>query len=67
MSSDSQRQAGCTGYRRFVSRRQFLETMGGGLGSIALADLLQADGQLPSTYHAPTVKRVLLLFMSAGG
>ena len=66
MSSDSKRQSGCTGYRRFVSRRRFLETMGGGLGSIALADLLKADGQLPATDHPPTAKRVLLLFMSAG-
>lgn len=59
----------CTGYRRFVSRRDFLRTTGGGLGAIALADLL--GGEQPGTgnvqpHHRPTAKRVLMLFMSAG-
>jgi hypothetical protein len=59
----------CTGYRRFVSRRDFLHTMGGGLGSVALTDLLHAEGQSTNEsgpHHKPTAKRVLLLFMSAG-
>ncbi|MCH7990390.1 MAG: DUF1501 domain-containing protein [Planctomycetes bacterium] len=59
----------CTGYRRYVSRREFLQTVGGGLGSIALCDLLHADGVQtthPAPHHLPKAKRVLLLFMSAG-
>lgn len=59
----------CTGYRRFISRRRFLESFGGGLGSLALADLLRADqpaSRLAQPHHPPTAKRVLLLFMSAG-
>ena len=59
----------CTGCHRFVTRRRFLETFGGGLGAIALADLLRADGaggRPPGPHHRPTAKRVLLLFMSAG-
>jgi hypothetical protein len=59
----------CTGSRRFVSRRDFLQTMGGGLGSIALADLLHADAEKShrqASHHKPTAKRVLMLFMSAG-
>jgi hypothetical protein len=65
MSSDPHPRTNCTGRRRFVSRRRFLQTMGGGLGMIALADLLRAEhGAGP--HHRPTAKRVLLLFMSAG-
>jgi hypothetical protein len=59
----------CTGYQRFVSRRDFLRRAGGGLGMLALADLLRADGELaggPGLHHPATAKRVLLLFMSAG-
>jgi hypothetical protein len=59
----------CTGYQRFVSRRDFLRSAGGGLGTVALADLLRADDRLVGgrgLHHAPTAKRVLLLFMSAG-
>lgn len=63
------RSSNCTGYQRFVSRRDFLRTSGGGLGLMALADLLQADEKLaggPGVHHPAAAKRVLLLFMSAG-
>lgn len=69
MSSDPHASTNCTGHRRFVTRRQFLQTMGGGLGMLALADLLRAEqGPAPSAmpHHRPTARRVLLLFMSAG-
>ena len=59
----------CTGYRRFVTRRDFLRQSGGGLGMIALADLLRADEKLAEgsgLHHAASAKRVILLFMSAG-
>ncbi len=59
----------CTGYQRFVSRRDFLRQMGGGLGMVGLADLLRAEDRLsPAKGRLPTAmaKRVLLLFMSAG-
>ena len=57
----------CTGTNRFVDRRSFLRSMGGGLGSIALADLARAEGSTPQKlHHRPTAKRVLFLFMSAG-
>lgn len=63
------RRTNCTGYDRYVSRRDFLKRAGGGLGMIALADLLRADEKLEASslpHHPPTAKRVLLLFMSAG-
>jgi hypothetical protein len=63
------RTTNCTGSRRFVSRRDFLGNVGGGLGAIAFADLLRADGKLPAgggLHHPATAKRVLMLFMSAG-
>jgi hypothetical protein len=58
----------CTGYRRFASRRDFLRHAGGGLGLVALADLLRADQKLASAgpHHPARAKRVLMLFMSAG-
>ncbi len=41
--------------------------MGGGLGMVALPDLLRADGIGDGgLHHKPSAKRVLLLFMSAG-
>jgi hypothetical protein len=63
---------------RQVSRRWFLEQCGVGLGSIALGQLLQAEGYAasPTTstgvnplapkapHHAPKAKRVLFLFMA---
>ena len=44
-----------------LSRRQFLARSGGGLGALALADLLRG-GRKPD--HAPRAKRVVQLFMS---
>ena len=63
---------------RQVSRRWFLEQCGVGLGSIALGQLLQAEGYGASPtksagvnplsprapHHAPKAKRVLFLFMA---
>ena len=63
---------------RQVSRRWFLEQCGVGLGSIALGQLLQADGYAASPdkaasvnplapkapHHAAKAKRVLFLFMA---
>lgn len=54
---------------RHINRRELLRIAGGGLGLIALADLLCAEGKLadqPGLHHPATAKRVLLLFMSAG-
>jgi hypothetical protein len=70
----------CTGHEYLVSRRDLLRTLGGGLGYVALADLLcgpspgAAAAPLSSAaatsarapHHRPTAKRVLMLFMSAG-
>lgn len=44
-----------------ISRRHFLAKSGGGLGALALADLL---GRGERTHHAPRAKRVVQLFMS---
>lgn len=71
----------CTGSQRFWSRRDFLWQLGGGLGGIALADLLRADDRLDQsglsiaattrrstarTHHLPRASRVIQLFMSCG-
>lgn len=66
----------CTGYERFLDRREVLRRMGGGLGLVALADLLAGDQKLaragaPASalaglHHRASAKRVLMLFMSAG-
>lgn len=58
--------------QRPLSRREFLWQTGGGLGGIALAHLLNRDGQLASAtpglpdglHHPPRAKRVIQLFMS---
>ena len=50
------------------SRRSFLSTLGGGLGSIALTDLI-ANAETPlrtGPHFAPKAKRVILLFMTGG-
>ncbi|MGE3819295.1 MAG: DUF1501 domain-containing protein [Isosphaeraceae bacterium] len=59
-----------------VDRRDFLWSLGGGLGGIALAHLLGAEGALAAAeprggvvgvggpHHAPKAKRVVQLFMS---
>ncbi|MBX7075146.1 MAG: DUF1501 domain-containing protein [Pirellulales bacterium] len=68
----------CQGSPRFASRRDFLWRSAGGLGGIALADLLAADGRLAAAHapaplthggcphHPPRAKRVIQLFMSCG-
>src|SRR5262245_63515586 len=58
------------------SRRELLQTLGGGFGSIALAALLADEGRLvaddadplaPRKPHfEPSAKRVIFLFMSGG-
>jgi hypothetical protein len=48
-----------------LDRRDFLWRLGGGLGGIALAELLARDGRLAAArQHAPRARRVVQLFMS---
>lgn len=49
-----------------MNRRNFLWQFGGGLGGVALAQLLHRDGLLaaPKTHHTPKAKRVVQLYMS---
>lgn len=52
-----------------MNRRDFLWQLGGGLGGIALADLLARDGLLAAApngipHHPPKAKRVVQLYMS---
>ena len=60
----------CTGHdHQPLSRRNFLWRYGGGLGGIALADLLGREGSLaqaetPKPQFTPKAKRVVQLFMS---
>ncbi len=60
-----------------LTRRHFLGRLGGGIGSVALASLMeprlfaestggQAGGQLTGLHHAPKAKRVIYLFQSGG-
>jgi hypothetical protein len=58
-----------------LSRRQLLWHFGGGLGGIALAELLARDGLLAGTdqrapglglHHRPKARRVIQLFMNGG-
>lgn len=52
---------------RVMNRRAFLLHSGGGLGGIALAQLLaqhRLGGESPIRHHAPTAQRVVQLFMS---
>ena len=49
------------------TRRDFLGTLGSGLGGMALASLLQRDAFAAAALHqAPTAKRVIQLFMNGG-
>src|SRR5918993_1300349 len=50
------------------SRRRFLQSAGMGLGSLALASLLQQDApaQERRAHHEPKVKSVIWLFMTGG-
>jgi hypothetical protein len=54
-----------------LTRRAFLGRSAGGLGSVALAalmndKLLAGQGSLPGCHHAPKAKRVIFLFMAGG-
>ena len=52
------------------SRRKFLAAAGGGFGSLALSNLLMADGAKKSLnggiHHPAKVKRIIQLFMTGG-
>src|SRR5271170_2761877 len=55
----------------FFSRRQMIQAMGGGFGSIALAGLLAPPAAAMPTasrgpHFAPRAKRVIHLFMNGG-
>lgn len=72
MTADSRR---CSETSRDGTRRDFLWQLGGGLGGLALLDLLHADGRLRSTDSArrepgahfqPRARQVIQLFMSCG-
>ena len=63
----------CHEQRPLLSRRALLSRVGMGLGSIALTDLIGSQrwataggGELPSTHHPATAKRVIYLFQSGG-
>ena len=50
-----------------LTRRDFLGTLGSGLGGISLASLLQRDALAAAAlHHAPKAKRVIQLFMNGG-
>src|SRR5262249_9220556 len=60
-----------------ISRRSFISSLGGGLGSVVLADLLASQTTSSQTawadaphrvgpHFAPKAKRVILLFMTGG-
>src|SRR6056297_1550213 len=51
-----------------LDRRQWLAQAGGGVGMLALADLLRADGVIeqPRPHFAATAKSVIWLFMEGG-
>jgi hypothetical protein len=63
-------------YQRLVTRRQLFGRTAAGLGTVALASLLndrlfaasphQTNGVLPALHFAPKAKRVIYLFMSGG-
>ena len=66
-----------TDYRQNQTRRYFLSRMSGGLGTAALATLLNHDLQaaninatdapgLPAPHYSPQVRRVIYLFQSGG-
>ncbi|MBL8829816.1 MAG: DUF1501 domain-containing protein [Planctomycetaceae bacterium] len=55
-------------YPTLVTRREMMQTLGGGLGGLALADVLrEAARGAPLTPHfAPRAKHVIFLFMGGG-
>ncbi len=58
--------------RRSLVRRQFMQSTGLALGSLALGQLLEREAKAGATdfasitHHAPRAKRVIYLFMSGG-
>jgi hypothetical protein len=52
-------------FPRALTRRELLWQLGGGLGGIALADLLAAD-TAGGLHHRPRARRVVQLFMNGG-
>lgn len=54
-------------HETYLSRREWLWHLGGGLGGIALASLLDRDGWLKAEpHHRPRARRVVQLFMAGG-
>lgn len=51
--------------RTSVSRRDFLQSAGGGLGGLALTAMLASEGH-GATHHAPKAKRVIQIFCPGG-
>ena len=52
-----------------LSRRDFLWKSGGGLGGVAMSQMLSRDAEssgLQGIHHRPKVKRVIQLFMTGG-
>ena len=58
----------CTGFESTVgmSRRNFLNSFGMGLGGIALGSLLKPNALIGATHFASKAKRVIYLFQSGG-
>src|ERR1043166_5763163 len=50
------------------SRREMIQRLGGGIGGLALANLLAGESNAAPTgpHFAPTAKRVIHLFMNGG-
>ena len=48
------------------TRRDFLGTIGGGFGALAMAQLFSREAAATVQHHAPKVKRVIQLFMTGG-
>jgi len=66
-----------TAYQTMQTRRHFFGRLGGGIGSVALASLLEpklfgantgvgTGGHLAGLHHTPKAKRVIYLFQSGG-
>ncbi len=51
--------------RQLLTRRHFFGRTATGIGTAALANLLQAETN-PGLHHKPTAKRIIYLFMSGG-
>src|SRR3954454_22907564 len=48
------------------SRRQMVQSLGGGLGALALAQIAAGDSTTKQPHFAPPAKRVIQLFMNGG-